>query len=74
MTLVDKFIILAAVSATLLLGFTWSLSYRAGRVLECIQSMPEAAPLIVSQANPDYAYEAAVDWCYRFVSYGGKVD
>lgn len=47
---------------------------RAEATLECIRSMPEAAPLVVTQADPDYAYEAATAWCYRFVSGGGKAD
>ena len=53
---------------------------RAQLVLECIMSISEdrdrarrkPAPLDVSQANPDYAFEAAALWCDRFVEAGGR--
>ncbi len=41
-------------------------------MLECIDSMGYAAPLDVSQANSDYAFEAAALWCDRFVDEGGR--
>ena len=45
---------------------------RAVAVLDCVHSMQLGAPLDVSEAHPDYAYEASLDWCNKYLDRAGR--
>ncbi len=56
----------------LLLGSAWLTKTRAGEVRECMKLVQSTAPLDVTQADPDYAFYAALRWCNDFVETGGR--
>ncbi len=56
----------------LMLGMAWLTKTRAGEVRECMKLVQLTAPLDVTQADPDYAFYAALRWCNDFVETGGR--
>ncbi len=45
---------------------------RAALVLDCVNLVELGSPVWVSEANPDYVYEAPLTWCNAFIDAGGR--